>query len=58
MSTKKRGNSAGLTGLIADAISDRQRAAETTRRLESRAEVAWAGVAAKVEAVEAKERAR
>jgi hypothetical protein len=55
---KKRGKSAGLTGLIADAISDRQRAAETTRRLESRAKVAWAGVAAKVEAAEAKERVR
>lgn len=58
MPPKKRGKSAGLTGLIADAISDRQRAAETTRRLESRAEVAWAGVAAKVEAAEAKERVR
>jgi len=58
VSPRKRRKSAGLTSLIAGAVSDRQRAAETTRRLESRAEVAWAGVAAKVEAAEAKERVR
>jgi restriction system protein len=39
-------------------MAERHRAAETTRRLEARAEVAWAGVAGKVEAAEAREKAK
>ncbi len=56
MAARKRRKSAGLTGFIADAISEQRKAAETTRRLETRAEAAWANMTAKVEAAEAKEK--
>ena len=58
MPPRKRQKPSGLTGIIADAITDRQKAAESTKRLETQAEVAWARAAGKVEATEAKERIR
>jgi restriction system protein len=54
----KKRKPAGLTGFIADAISDQNKAAETTKRLEAKADIAWAGVAAKASAAEARERVK
>jgi restriction system protein len=58
MAGRKRRKPDGVAGLIADAMSDRQKARTQTQRLEARAQLAWAKENAKMAAANARERAR
>jgi hypothetical protein len=48
----------GVTGFIADAISDRQKAQAQNRRLEAKAQLAWAKENARMATANAREKAR
>jgi len=58
MAGRKRRKPDGVAGLIAGAISDRQKAQGQNQRLEARAQLAWAKENAKMAAAEAREKAR
>jgi hypothetical protein len=48
----------GIAGLIAGVVSDQQKARTQTRRLEARADLAWAKEEAKVAAADARQQAK
>lgn len=58
MAGRKRRKPDGVAGVIAGAISDRQKAQAQTQRLEARAQLAWAKENAKTAAANAREKAR
>jgi restriction system protein len=58
MAERKRRKPDGVAGVIAGAISDRQKAQAQTQRLEARAQLAWAKENAKTAAANAREKAK
>lgn len=58
MAGRRRGRSNGVTGLIADAMSDRRKAQAHAQQLEARAQLAWKKEDAKTAAAKAREHDR